>query len=333
MLTVSKEGGEGFRTINEALAALESDPALPRLISIKNGVYRERLEVHLPGVSLIGEDRERTVITGALGALGKMPDGTKRGTFRSYTVLLDAPRITLERLTVENTAGDGRVAGQAIALYADADGLVIRDCSILGRQDTLFTGPLPPKEIQKGGFIGPKEFAPRVVGRQYYRDCFIEGDVDFIFGSAAALFENCEIHSLDRGEAVNGYATAASTPKGEDLGYVFYRSRFTGERGIGAGTVFLGRPWREWAKTALIECELGEHINPLGWHDWGKEAAHTRALYAEYGSTGAGADMSRRADWVKRFTKADAERCLELARQKFDFCPGCLTRDAGDKPE
>lgn len=320
MFTVSKEPGSDFSSIRDALAALEQNPELPRRIFIKNGIYEERVTVRLSDVALVGESREHTVITGGLHALQPMPDGSKRGTFRSYTVLLDANGVTLENLTVENSAGDGRTVGQAIALYADGDRLTVKNCRLLGHQDTLFTGPLPPSEKQRGGFVGPKEFAPRIVGRQYYRDCYIEGDVDFIFGGAYALFENCEIRSLDRGEAVNGYATAASTPQGEALGYVFLGCRFTGD--CAPDSVYLGRPWREFAKTALLFCSLGAHIRSEGWHDWDKPEAHTCALYAEYGCTGAGADVSRRPSWVRLWEKADADACLLAVRRAFSFFPG-----------
>lgn len=328
MLTVSKDPGSDFTTINEALAALEADPTLTRTVFIGRGVYNERLEIRLPGVTLTGESKEHTVITGNLGAYMRMEDGSKRGTFRTYTVLVDAGRVTLENLTIENTAGDGRTAGQAIALYADGDALTVSGCRLLGHQDTLFTGPLPPAEIEKGGFIGPKEFSPRIVGRQYYRDCYIEGDVDFIFGSACALFDSCEVHSLDRGEDVNGYAAAASTPEGETIGYVFYRCRFTGS--CPPGTVYLGRPWRQFAKTVLIECSIGGHINPLGWHDWNKIEAHKLAFYAEYGCTGEGADTSRRPGWIKLLTKDEADSVLESVRGRFTFRREGCASDGGD---
>lgn len=325
MFTVSKEPGSDFTSIRAALAALEANPELPRTIYVRNGIYEERLEIRLSDLTITGESREHTIITGGLGALSEMPDGSKRGTFRTYTVLLDADRITLSNLTIENTAGDGRTAGQAIALYADSDALILHNCRLLGHQDTLFTGPLPPTEKQRGGFIGPKEFAPRIVGRQYYRGCFIEGDVDFIFGGACALFEDCEIHSLDRGEEINGYATAASTPMGEPLGYTFYRCRFTGE--CPDGTVYLGRPWREYAQTVLIDCELGAHIRPDGWHDWNKPEAHEHTLYAEYRCTGAGALTAQRPSWTQLWDAKNASSCLDKVQRTFSFAPNLMCQE------
>lgn len=140
-----------------------------------------------------------------------MPDGIKRGTFRSYTFFVHAADVTLRNLTIENTAGDSKTHGQAIALYAECDRFIAESCRILGHQDTLFTGPLPPEEYEPGGFRGPTESAPRINGRQYYHNCYICGDIDFIFGSATAYFEGCTIASLGP-----GYVTAASTPEGQN---------------------------------------------------------------------------------------------------------------------
>lgn len=175
------------------------------------------MEVRRPNLTLEGETAESVRIVGGLGAFMENDAGEKLGTFRTYTMLVDADDVTLRNLAIENDAGDGRRVGQGVALYVDGDRLVVDACRILGHQDTLFCGPLPPREVVPGGFAGPKQFAPRIVGRQYYRRCLIAGDVDFVFGGARAYFEGCELRSLDRGEEVNGYVTAASTPEGGAL--------------------------------------------------------------------------------------------------------------------
>lgn len=136
--------------------------------------------------------------------------------------------------------------GQALALYVDGDRILFDRCRMLASQDTIFTGPLPPKEIEPNGFIGPKQYAPRINGRHYYKDCFIRGDIDFIFGSATAYFENCELYSQDIGREINGYVTAASTPEGQEYGYVFEGCHFTGN--CPPRSVYLGRPWRNLQK-------------------------------------------------------------------------------------
>ena len=146
----------------------------------------------------MSESSSDTVISYDDYALDLMEDGSKRGTFRTYTLFIDTHDVTLQHLTIENASGDSATHGQAIALYADGDRLTIDSCRLLGHQDTLFTGPLPEKERQPGGFIGSKQFAPRINGRQYYKNCYICGDIDFIFGSATAYFEHCTLESLLR---------------------------------------------------------------------------------------------------------------------------------------
>lgn len=314
-LTVSRDGSGDCATIGEALDLLMSrdDGLAPAEILVTPGEYRERLTIRRPNLTIAAAGAPRSVrIVSGLGGRMPSPDGQggKRGTFRTATVFVDAHDVTLRGLTVENDAGDGREVGQAIALYADGDRFTADDCALLGRQDTLFTGPLPPREIEPFGFLGPKRFAPRTVGRQLYRRCLICGDVDFIFGSARAYFEECEIRSLNRGEAVNGYATAASTPEGEPFGYVFSRCRFTADPADppADGTVYLGRPWRDWAQVALIDCELGAHVNPAGWHDWGKPDARRRARFEAVNAAGPGADAAAWPDWAHVLPQSERGR-------------------------
>ena len=271
----------------------------------------------------MGESSAHTVISYDDYALDLMEDGSKRGTFRTYTLFIDTHDVTLQHLTIENASGDSATHGQAIALYADGDRLMIDSCRLLGHQDTLFTGPLPEKERQPGGFIGPKQFAPRINGRQYYKNCYICGDIDFIFGSATAYFEHCTLESLLRTKTsaqsdalsdtsafplIQGYVTAASTPKGQAYGYVFSDCRFI-SKDCPAGSVYLGRPWRDYAKTILISCELGAHIHPAGFHDWNRENTHDTVYYAEYASFPATSDyrpLSDRADFVQNLNEQQA---------------------------
>ena len=312
-VSLVREGA--YRSISAALEAVERcvpDETVPVRVLVAPGEYRERVEIRRSHVTIEGETADSVRIVGDLGA--KMPSGDGSGldgmlgTFRTYTMLVDADDVTLANLTIENDAGNGREVGQAIALYADGDRLVVDACRILGHQDTLFAGPLPPREVKPGGFIGPKQFAPRRVGRQYYRRCLIAGDVDFIFGGACAYFEGCEIRSLNRDMDVNGYVTAASTPEGEPYGFVFHGCSFTADEGTAPGSVYLGRPWREWAQTVLIDCWLGAHISPEGWWDWNKPAAHDIALYGGGALFGPAGDTSAWASWAHRLGDRDAER-------------------------
>lgn len=313
--TVSQNPSEkdAFSTIGEALSRLPEDTSVPVTVLIKPGTYREKLTLSRSHVTLMGEDVRTTVIAYDDYANQIMPDGQKRGTFRSYTLFIDGHDITLSNLTIRNDAYPRSRAGQALALYADGDRIKVENCRLTSYQDTLFTGPLPPKPLSAGGFTGPKEFAERLVGRQYYKDCYICGDIDFIFGSAIAYFENCEIASVyselptsacQDGTPLYGYATAASTPQDSPYGYVFQSCAFTGP--CPEGTVYLGRPWRNYAKTVLLDCYLGDHIKKEGFHDWNKKEAHETVLYAEYRSRGKGAAPESRASFVKQLTDNEA---------------------------
>lgn len=305
-IVVAKDGSGDVTSVAEAAVLVPPENRDWVTVYIKQGVYKERVEWTSPYVILEGEDAENTIITNNLYAKMDMGDGMKRGTFRTYTVFIDTHDVIIKNLTIENSAGPGTEMGQAIALYADGDRLIFEDCRILANQDTLFTGPLPPKEIEKNGFIGPKQYAPRINGRHYYKGCLIRGEVDFIFGSATAYFEGCELFSVNTGQEINGYVTAASTPEGQEYGYVFRHCRFTSD--CPPETVYLGRPWRDFARTVIVNSELGAHICKEGWHDWDKAHARKNVFFGEYGNTGAGSDMKYRPKWVISMTEQEAER-------------------------
>lgn len=350
---VSKDGNDSnaFSSINDAINSIPKDNQTPVTIAIAPGIYREKVTIDRSFLSIegTGESNKDTVITYDDYAFFIMEDGMKRGTFRSYTAFIDAHDVTLKNLTIENASGDSLTHGQGIALYADGDRLVINSCNIIGHQDTLFTGPLPPKEIVKDGFIGPKQFAPRIHGRQYYKDCYICGDVDFIFGGATAYFENCTIESLrrfseefqDENETteknaeknniretkVQGYITAASTPEEVEYGYVFSGCRIISKE-CPKGSVYLGRPWRNYAKTVFINCDLGNHIRPELFHDWNKQDARETIFYGLY-SDDINDDFSERADFVQKLYK---EQALDFSKEKvLAGKDGWQCRMSGDK--
>ena len=303
MIHISLDGTGDFTSIQAALDSLPADNTEPQTLYIHNGVYKERITLKVPYVTFLGEDPEKTILTYDLYAKMIMEDGSKRGTFRSYSFLIDTHDFTARNITFENSSGEGSAVGQALAMYADGDRLFFDSCRFLGGQDTLFTGPLPPKEIEVNGFIGPKQHDPRINGRHYYKNCYIEGDIDFIFGSATAYFENCTLFSKYTGKEISSYVTAASTPEGQEYGYVMNQCQFLSN--CPKGNAYLGRPWREFAKTVLINCYIDEHIRPEGWHDWNKPGAHDTTFYGEYGSYGPGADMEQRPEWIHRLTETD----------------------------
>lgn len=269
-----------YPSITETLKSIPSDSLEEITIHLAPGIYHEKLVIQVPNLKIIGDSAETTKITYNDAALDRMPDGTKRGTFRSYTMLIDTHDFTAKHITIENSAGNGDLVGQAVAVYADGDRIYFDHCHLSGNQDTLFTGPLPPTAYEPGGFTGPKEFAPRINGRHYYRNCLIEGTIDYIFGSATAYFEACTLYTKrkDNVSTILGYVTAASTPEGQTYGYVFSHCHFTGC--CPDGSVYLGRPWRDYAKTVLIDCTLDSLIHPDLFHDWNKPNARITSYYA-----------------------------------------------------
>ena len=301
---------EGYTLIEASYPApIEDVP--PVTIHIAPGTYRECLVLERPNVTLKGESAENTVLVYGNYANDIMEDGSKRGTFRTASFRIHTHDVCASGITFQNDAGFGHTVGQALALYVDGDRIQFYNCRLLGSQDTLFTAPLPVKEAQPGGFTGPGEHKPRIMGRHYFENCYIQGDVDFIFGGAIAYYKDCEIFSKKpeklppetlADKKIFGYVTAASTPQEEPFGYVFDHCRLTSD--CPKHSIFLGRPWREYAKTVFLNCELGEHIHPEGWNDWKKPHGHF--YYGEYNSYGPGASASTRADFSVQLTDKEA---------------------------
>ena len=273
-IVVSRDGTGNFRTLQEAIESARAFMDYTVTIYVKNGVYKEKVIVPswVENIDIIGEDRDKTIIT-----YDDHANINKMGTFRTYTVKVEGSDITFKNLTIENNAAQ---LGQAVALHTEGDRLKFINCRILGNQDTIYTGA---------------KFT-----RLYFKDCYIDGTTDFIFGPSTALFEDCIIHSKR-----NSYVTAASTPKEAKYGYVFKHCKLTAEPGV--DKVYLGRPWRPYAYTLFIECELGKHIVSAGWHNWGKQSNEETARYMEYKNTGEGANASERVAWSKQLTKREAE--------------------------
>lgn len=304
MITVAKDNSGDFNSIQQAV---DSIPAgTPETIYIKKGIYKERVEVRKNNISFVGESTDDTIITESYYARMIMPDGSKRGTFRSYTFFVYADNFTASNLTFENAAGFGDEFGQAIAVYAEGDNITFRNCKILGHQDTLFTGPLPMKEKQPGGFTGPTIDGIRRVVHQLYEDCYIAGEIDFIFGSATAYFKNCTLFALNRNQKINAYYTAPSTYEGQAFGYVFESCTFTGN--CPPKSVALSRPWRIHAKTVLLNCNYSDQIIDEGFTDWNKPESHDTVYYAEYNGHGEGFKPEKRAAYVHQLNESEAAR-------------------------
>jgi len=277
---VAKDGSGDYMTVQEAVNAVPVNRKVRTTIFIRKGIYKERIIIPetQSNISFIGESQTETILTFDNFANRKTVMGENMGTSGSASIYIYAQGFEAENMTFENSAGN---VGQAVAVFVASDQVAFRHCRFLGNQDTLYTWG--------------KE------SRQYYEECYIEGTVDFIFGSSTCVFDRCEIHAKRSG----GYLTAASTPEGQAYGYVFVNCKLTADQGV--TDVVLGRPWRPFAKTVYIACEMGGHIKPEGWFNWGKPDAEKTAYYGEYGSTGAGANVQSRVSWSHQLSKKEAE--------------------------
>ena len=217
--------------------------------------------------------------TGSLSARLPHEDGRPYHTFRTPTVLVTGNHLTFKNCVFENTAGRGSDVGQALALYLDGDDITLEDCTLRGHQDTLFLAPLPEKVREKDGFIGYGEFRSRTHRTFNFRNCLIEGGVDFIFGGATAFFEKCEFKSIEP-----GYVFAPSTPKDVERGFVATDCSFTCSDDIADGSCCIARPWREYGSVSLKNCRLGRHISHNLWCDWADAIKNGTARFSETGS-------------------------------------------------
>lgn len=277
---VAADGTGDFSSIQRAIDAA---PDHGGIISIAPGVYREVLTVSKPNLHLRGasSDPARTVIIFNKSA------GDSNGTFNSATVNVRADDFAAENLTFANdfnaTHQQVSQGSQALALSVTADRAQFRNVRLLGNQDTLYVG-------SKG--CNPGNGEPCVPTRQYFESCYIEGNVDFIFGDGKAWFENCEIHSTPH---QGGYITAQGKHyASEDSAFVFDHCRLTAAPGV--KDVWLGRPWRAWATVTFANTEMGDHVAPAGWREWhpGETNYLETTSYAEYRSSGPGAHPAER---------------------------------------
>ncbi|MGL2988061.1 pectate lyase [Flavobacterium sp. RSSA_27] len=269
-VVVDASGKGDFTSIQEAINAAPAFPDQAVTIAIKKGTYYEKVKVHAwnTKITMIGESKENTIITFD-DHFKKMNVG-RNSTFHTYTLLVEGNDFVAENLTIANSAGE---VGQAVALNVNANRVRIQNCNLLGNQDTLYTSGEGTKN--------------------YFKDCYIEGTTDFIFGDATVLFENCTLHSKK-----DSFITAASTPKDTEFGYVFINCKLTAEKNI--KKVYLGRPWRSYAKTVFITCHMEDHILPVGWHNWSKPEAEQTCFYAEFQCSGPGFQPQKRVSWSKQ---------------------------------
>ncbi|QJD94598.1 pectin esterase [Mucilaginibacter robiniae] len=279
-IVVAQDGSGNYTTVQAAFDAVPAHNTKPVEIYVKKGIYQERL--FLPEgksyITLTGEDKDRTILTYNNHTGTISPQGDTINTYTSASFFENADNFKASNLTFQNNAGFS--AGQAVAVYAYGDKLVFDNCNFKGFQDVLFCS-------------NPDS-------HQYYKNCYIEGTTDFIFGPATVLFQNCTLHSKK-----NSHITAASTPQNHAYGFVFMHCTLTADTGL--NSVSLGRPWRPYASVTYIHCNIGPHILPAGWNNWKNAANEKTARFAEYQCTGPGAALQNRVPWVHQLTSDEAK--------------------------
>mgnify|MGYP002525587658 CR=1 FL=1 len=278
-IVVARDGTGEFRTIDEAIEVCRAFMGYHKVIFVKKGLYKEKLIVPqwLQNIEICGEDRDETIVTWDDHAnikTAERPNGLS--TFRTYTLRIEGNDITLKNITIENNAAK---LGQAVALHTMGDRLTFVNCRFLGNQDNVYTG--------------------MEATRLYFKDCYIEGTTDFIFGASTAWFENCQILCK-----ADSYITAASTPDKQMYGYIFNNCTISCAPGV--SKVYLGRPWRDYGYTLFMHCQLPSQIRPEGWHHWEKQREQT-ARYMEFENMGEGAATDKRVSWSRQLTKKEAK--------------------------
>jgi pectinesterase len=278
-VVVAQDGSGTYRTVQAALDAVPKSSSTITTIFIKKGTYKEKLNLAKKQnfVRLVGEDLTTTVLTyddynGRASATGEPLSTSDASSFRMF-----GNDFSAENLTFENTAG---TIGQGPAMWVYGDKASFKNCRFLGNRDTLY----------------PYGYG----SRQYYKNCYIEGTTDFILGAATAWFEDCTLFCKAGGTVI----MAASTPDSIRYGFVLQRCKIVGD--APANSYFIARPWKPFAKTVLLNCELSAAIKPTGWDHWGKESNKQDAFFGEFKSLGPGAAPKARMLWSHQLTQQQA---------------------------
>jgi pectin methylesterase-like acyl-CoA thioesterase len=292
-LVVAQDGSGNYSTVQAAINAAPTGQTVPYTIYIKNGKYKEKITIpsNKPFLQLIGESVANVVLTYDDYAGRMLTCNTTVGTQNSASFTVNANDFAALNITFENAFGDG---SQAVAVLVNADRAAFKNCRFLANQDTLYLkGAGTPKA--------------------YFKNCYIDGNVDFIFGSSIALFDSCVVYAKTRGNTTASYITAPNTPLGQAYGFVFRDARFPMNNGN--TLYYLSRPWpspdvpNTRQKCVLLASQLSGHIQPTGWSTWDANTVTANVYYGEYASryfNNSPANISQRVSWSFQLTQADS---------------------------
>ena len=272
--------------------ALDSAPK-DAFVHLAAGIYRQKIVIRTPGLTLVGQGAENTILIFDDYAQKLDEQGREYVTFRTYTLAVCADGVRMEQLSIVNDARSPEKKGQEVALTVYGDDFQMEHCRLTSTQDTLFLGPLPPDLIDRyDGFLMDELRQNRLL-RQTFRNCLIEGTVDFIFGCGNALFENCEIRSLADARDI-GYIAAPAHSRNQTEGFLFQNCRLTCEEGVTPGSIYLARPWRDYGLTTFRDCAMDRHIAPAGFDKWNDTHRDQTARFYESPA------VPGRASWINR---------------------------------
>nr|CAC01624.1 putative pectin methylesterase [Populus tremula x Populus tremuloides] len=291
-VVVAADGSGDYKTVSEAVAAAPKKSSKRYIIQIKAGVYRENVEVPKDkhNIMFLGDGRKTTIITASRNVV----DGST--TFKSATVAAVGQGFLARGVTFENTAGPSK--HQAVALRVGSDLSAFYECDMLAYQDTLYVHS----------------------NRQFFINCFVAGTVDFIFGNAAAVFQDCDYHARRPDSGQKNMVTAQGrTDPNQNTGIVIQKSRIGATSDLlpvqSSFPTYLGRPWKEYSRTVIMQSSITDVIQPAGWHEWSGSFALSTLFYAEYQNSGAGAGTSSRVKW-------EGYKVITSATEAQAFAPG-----------
>lgn len=299
-VTVAKDGSGNYKTITEAYNYLAKiNDTKRKTIHVKSGTYKEQLTVSKPYISIIGENKSNTKLTYNVANGDAKPSGGNYGSADCAALTVASNDFIAENISFENShLKDTGTDVQASCVYTYGDRATFDNCNFYSGQDTLCAYSYG---VDKS--------------RAYFKNCFIQGSVDFIWGGATAFFDNCTLNELRDG----GMYTAANTPQGQKYGYVFSNCTLTANKDTnytsktspswGAPSkVYLGRTYGDYCHVSYINCKLNAPVDPVGWLKMSNNNANNTALLEEYGCTGTGSNRSKRVTWSKALSSSEAAK-------------------------
>lgn len=288
-----------YVTSHESIATAIDRAEAGDTIRISEGIYNEKIKITKSNLTIIGEGN--VIIQNKDWYCKTYNDNKEYNTFRTYTLMVIGDNIKFDNITIKNLSVPSSKYGQAVALHILGDNITFTNSKLISAQDTLFCGPLPPNLQEKYiGFLPDDERTPKY-GRQFFDNCYIEGDVDFIFGAGTSIFNNCHIHSIAGNNG--GFFFAPSHNSDQEFGFTVINSKFTA---IKKQSMYLARPWRDYGKVTIINSNIEDGIlKPDGFNKWNGTERDKTARFEYYNLS---CDTSSFVPWAKALTRDEAAR-------------------------